>query len=102
MYLEQTINREQKNTFGIIGSTWKKLYVAEWELIYHEMLALAVSNLHKELSGVKEHTHELSLHHEFSPATTDSIECKLRDMMSVITSHENPFDRICHIVTIHR
>ena len=50
MALEQTINRSQKSASGIIGNTRKKKFVAMWELVYHEMLA--VSNLFRELSGV--------------------------------------------------
>ena len=47
--LEQTINRSQKSSGGIIGSTRKKDFVAEWEMIYHEIIA--VSSFHWELSG---------------------------------------------------
>ncbi|KAJ8050924.1 hypothetical protein HOLleu_04307 [Holothuria leucospilota] len=40
-----------KSASGIIGNTRKKKFVAMWELIYHEMLA--ISNLFRELSGVR-------------------------------------------------
>ena len=33
--LEQTINRSQKSSGGIFGSTRKKDFVAEWEMIYY-------------------------------------------------------------------
>ena len=33
--LEQTINRSQKRSGGIIGSMRKKDFVAEWDMIYH-------------------------------------------------------------------
>ena len=36
MCLEQTINRSQKSPGGIIGSTKKKKFVAQWE-IYTEV-----------------------------------------------------------------
>jgi len=62
---------------------------AEGELIYLEMLA--VSNVQRELSGVKGNTCELTLHQEFSSAQPDSSESKLHCIMSVITSHENQF-----------
>lgn len=38
MALEQTINRSQKSTSGIIGGTKKKDFVAEWEITHHERL----------------------------------------------------------------
>ena len=49
MALKQTINQLQKSAAGIIGNTRKKKFVAMWEIIYHEMLA--VSNLFRELCG---------------------------------------------------
>ena len=45
MCLEQTINRSQKSSSGIIGSSRRKQCVSQWELIYHQMLA--VSNVHR-------------------------------------------------------
>ena len=39
--LEQTFNLSQKSSGGIIGSTRKKAFVAEWEMIYHEMIAVS-------------------------------------------------------------
>jgi hypothetical protein len=99
MCLEQTISRAQKGHAGIIGSTRKKLFVAEWELIYHEMLA--VSNLHREVSGAKGNTYELAANHEFSTYQTESRENKICDMVSLISAHENPFVMPCHQPTLH-
>ena len=87
--LEQTINRSQKSSGGIIGSTRKKVFVAEWEMIYHEMIA--VSSLHRELSGSKPFYHELTVNHEFSDAETKARESNVRDMMEYIELYENPF-----------
>ena len=67
--LEQTINRSQKSSGGIIGCTRKKDFVAEWEMIYHEIIA--VSSLHRELSGSKPFYHELTVNLEFSDAETN-------------------------------
>ena len=89
MCLEQTINRSQKSSGGIIGSTRKKEFVTEWEIIYHEMLA--VSNLYRCITGVKANYSELTVNHEFRQSETDSTEDKLSQMISFIQSCENPF-----------
>lgn len=60
MALEQTINRAQKNVSGIIGSSKKKQYVAKWEIVYHEMLA--ITNLHRELAGLGTTSYELDVY----------------------------------------
>ena len=44
--LEQTINLSSKCCDGIIGHSRQKQYIAEWDLIYHEMMAL--KNFHRE------------------------------------------------------
>ena len=98
MCLEQTINRSQKSSSGIIGSTHKKLYVAEWELIYHEMLA--VSNMYRDLSGQK-NAYELTFHHSFTASKTKSTEQKLEGMVSTVTAHGNPFCAPCAQTTLH-
>ena len=66
--LDKTTNRSQKSSGGIIGSTRKKDFVAEWEMIYHEKIA--VRSLHQELSGSKPFYHELTVNHKLSDAET--------------------------------
>ena len=61
MKLEQTINRLQKSAGGIIGQTKTDLYVCEWELVYHENLA--ISNCYSDLTKSKTQTGPES-HHE--------------------------------------
>ena len=61
MCLEQTINRSQKIAGGIIGSTKRKQFVAQWEIIHREMLA--VVNLQCEVSGVVTPSTELLVNH---------------------------------------
>ena len=41
MKLEQTIQRAQKSSSGIIGQTRRISYVSEWEVVYHEILAIS-------------------------------------------------------------
>ena len=83
MCLEQTINRSQKGTSGIIGSSRRKQYVSEWEIIYHEMLA--VSYLHRQESGVSTQYYELSINHEFTKAQTVKEEKHITSHGSIHT-----------------
>ena len=70
--LEQTINRSQKSHSGIIGNTGQKAFVAQWEIIYHEMLS--ISNLHRRICGSRPNVHDSMVHHEFNAAETTRIE----------------------------
>jgi hypothetical protein len=40
MCLEQTINRSSKTSGGIIGNTKRKEFVARWNIIHHELMAV--------------------------------------------------------------
>ena len=87
--LEQTINRSQKSSGGINGSTRKKDFVAEWEMIYHEIIA--VSSFHWELSGPQPFYPELTVNPEFGDAESKARESNIRDMIEYIELYENPF-----------
>jgi len=89
MALEQTINRSQKSASGIIGNTRKKKFVAMWELVYHEMLA--VSNLFRELSGVGS---SLSEEQVISKVETATGEQKVQAIITTIERNENPFQLV--------
>ena len=67
--LEQSINLSSKCSDGVIGHAKQKQYVAQWDLIYHEMMA--VKNLHQQYSGMKEATSEAINHHEHSQVATE-------------------------------
>ena len=89
MALEQTINKSQKGTSGIIGNSRKKQFVAMWELIYHEMLA--ISSLHREISGVNITAYDSVINHNFNKSETTSSERNVQAIMDVIERNENPF-----------
>ena len=57
MELEQTVNPSQKGSDGIVGQTKA---VSEWELVYHEILAII--NLYSDLTKSKTRTGP-TLHH---------------------------------------
>ena len=86
--LEQTIDRSQKATAGIIGSIRRKQFVDQWEIIYHEMSA--VSSLQRIVSAASLSHGEVTINHEFNTSETISIEKKVTDMITYIESHENP------------
>ena len=88
MCLEQTINRSQKSAGGIIGSTKRKQFVAQWEMIHHEMLAAV--NLQCTVSGVVTPSWELLVNHEFNLPATQSSEALIEDMIGYIKEHDNP------------
>ena len=62
MKLEQTIQRSKKCAAGIIGQTRQFSYVTEWELIYHEVLA--ISNVYENITSAGLSFRETNLHHE--------------------------------------
>ena len=49
MKLEQTIQHSKKGSGGVIGQSKQEAFVTEWELAYHEVLA--ISKCHKEITG---------------------------------------------------
>ena len=86
--LEQSINLSSKCSDGVIGHAKQKQYVAQWDLIYHEMMA--IKNLHRQYANVMERTHETYTHHQSSQATTDRKEAHLQEMMRFIEEKGSP------------
>ena len=88
MALEQTINRYQKSSAGIIGSSRKKKYVAMWEITCHEMLA--ITNLHRELAGISTSSYEHETNRSFTLGATQQEERNIQSILDVIERNENP------------
>ena len=84
--LEQTINRSQKSHSGIIGITRQKAFVAQWEIIYHEMLS--VSNLHRSICGSRPSVHDSIVHYEFNAAETTRAEKNFQAMVKFVDEKE--------------
>ena len=70
--LEQTINLSSKCSDSAIGHAKQKQYIVQWDLNYHEMMAL--KNLHCEYASVNESTSSALLHHELSQSITNRKE----------------------------
>ena len=91
--LEQTINLSAKCSVGVIGHAKQKQYVAQWDLIYHEIMA--VKNLYCENTGVSESTSSALLHHESSQSITNRKEGHIQEMMKYIEERGSPFSAEC-------
>ena len=72
MALEQTINRSQTSSLGIIGNTKRKEFVARWEIAYHEVLLIA--NLFRRVTRSITTTSDMNIHHELSSKETQNVE----------------------------
>lgn len=80
MPLEQSINKSKKNTRN-------KSYVTEWELIYHEILA--VSNFYRIVTNVTNCNYELR-HHEYTESETQQMEAHIESMERFSLGIGNP------------
>lgn len=86
--LEQSINLSSKCSDGVIGHAKQKQYVAQWDLIYHEMMA--VKNVHREYAGMVDDTQESCSHHESSLSSTTKKERHIQAMMAFIEEKGSP------------
>ena len=91
--LEQTINLSSKCSDGAIGHAKQKQYIAQWDIIYHEMMS--VKNVHHEYVGVFERMSEAWNHHESSQSTTDRKERHIQAMMRYIEERGSPCSTQC-------
>ena len=62
MELEQTIQRSQKSTRGIIGQSRQSEYVIKWEIVYHEILSM--TNAFTEIANTNIGSTETEILHE--------------------------------------
>ena len=88
---EQTINRSQKSSGGIVGQTKTDSYVSEWELVYHEVLAISncFSNLTKSKTRTGPH-----LHHELAGGIGKQLSESMNKVTEFITERGNPYETL--------
>jgi hypothetical protein len=91
--LEQTINLSSKCSDSIIGHCKRKQFVAQWDLIFHEMMG--VNNLLREITGVHEHTSEAYVHHESAQSYTNKSEENIQNCVRFIEERGSPFSPDC-------
>ena len=89
MKLEQTINRSQKRSAGIVGQTKTESYVSDWELVYNEILA--ISNCYSDLTKSKIPTGP-TLHHELTGRISKQLSEKINKVRKFITERGNPYE----------
>ena len=88
MRLEQTIQRSKKSSGGIIGQTRQEEYVTEWELVYHEILA--ISNCFSDLTQSKEAC-RLFGHHELFGSSAQKFNGAVQKVSDFISARGNPY-----------
>ena len=88
MKLEQTINRPQKSSGGIVVQMKIDSYVSKWELVYHEVLA--ISNCFSDLTKSKTRTGP-QLHHELAGGISKQLSESMNKVTEFITERGNPY-----------
>ena len=89
MKLEQTMNRSQKRSGGIVGQTKTESYVSDWKLAYNEILA--ISNCYSDLAKSKTPTGP-TLHHELTGRISKQLSEETNKVREFITERGNPYE----------
>ena len=87
--LEQTVNLSPKHSDAVIGHAKQKTFVAQWDLIHHEMQGVML--LHRQYTNTLERSDETFVHHESSQSTTDRKESHIQNMIQYIDAKGSPF-----------
>ena len=91
MKLEQSIQRSKKSPGGIIGQTKHQAYVTEWELAYHEVLA--ISNCYSNITkSVLVETDAIPLHKELSSNKILEYREAVEKVVTFIKERGNPYE----------
>ena len=83
MKLEQTINRSQKSSGGILDQRKIEPYFSEWELVYHEILA--ISNCYNDLTKSKTYTGP-TLHYELAGRISKQLSEEINSIVRELGS----------------
>ena len=99
MKLEQTIQQSQKSSKGVIGQTRQANYVSEWEVVYHEILA--ISNTLRYLIPSNIGNRECELHHELYGNFALNYNKQVIKVIEFVEQQGNPFTSATGIVKLH-
>ena len=90
MKLEQTIQKAQKSSKGIVGHTRKRAYVAKWELVYHEVLMIC--NTFRSLISLDViDQREASHHHDLVGKKSEHFNESVSRLLYFMQQQENPY-----------
>ena len=99
MKLEQTIQRSQKSSKGVFSQTRQANYVSEWEVVYHEILA--ISNTLRYLIRSSIGNRECELHHELYGNFALNYNKQVIKVIEFVQQRGNPFTSATGIVKLH-
>ena len=89
MKLEQTTRRSKKCAAGIIGQTRQLSYVTEWELLYHEVLA--ISNVYQNITSAGLRFPESNLHYELGGSLYKLMNESVNKTYKFVSETGNPY-----------
>ena len=89
MKLEQSIQSSQKSAGGIIGQTRQVRYVSEWEVIYHEVLA--ITNAFRHLTKSNLGSQDTQLHHELAGNYCKVFNSQVQKVLLFLRARCNPY-----------
>ena len=87
MKLDQTIQRSNKSSGGVIGKTRNKKFVIEWELACHEILSIC--NVFRNVTNGVIDFRDTDLHHEFSGNLNLELNLRVIKVVDYINSKTN-------------
>ena len=88
MKLEQTMRCAQKRSSGIIGQTRRISDVAEWEVVYHKILA--ISNTFRRLTNSTLGASESQLHHELDGNYATVFNAQVTNITNTLIARGSP------------
>ena len=92
MKLEQTIQRSKKSVKGIIGQTRQVAYVSQWEIVYHEIIA--VSNSFRQFINAEvgcRGTVMYIMNHELGGNVSGRLSSCVKKIYDFIAAGGNPY-----------
>ena len=100
MKLEQTSQRSSKGDGGIVGQTKSASYITEWQIVFHEIVA--ISNNFRAMIHDSTMSHlETHVHHELSGSKGFHLHKHLKQLFDFIKDKGNPFVIIAPGIKLH-
>ena len=94
MRLEQSIQRSQKSSHGIIGQTRSQCFVTELEVVYHEVLSIC--NTFRSLTNSNLGSSEVLVHHELAGNFSKIYNEHVYSVLQFLESRGNPYTTSCN------